>query len=343
MTPRLVTVAHGTRVQAGNRIPAAITARAARRLGVSATTSYVELCEPTFAEVMAGNAAPAVVVPLLLSTGYHVSNDLPAAAATSHAPVRLTRPLGPHPLLAEVMAHRLLGAGARLGDPVVMVAAGSNDPAAASDLGAAARQLGFDGSLAGADANVPHHLALALDPGRLFTWKKAARRGGGRFDVRIVERRRSGRVPAVRRHAVEDEAVQAIAGVGIVAAEGFDDDERLADLDAAVRDPSTHAVWAIRGGYGTMRLLERVDFAAVRRQPKVFIGFSDNTALHLGYARYGVVSFHGPHAGATLTAFTRERLQCVVGEPSPAGVLPQPAIVHAASGETGGQPLTNAR
>ena len=139
---RLVTVAHGTRFAAGNRVAAAITSRAARRLRQErAVTSYVELCEPTFAEVMAANATPAVVVPLLLSTGYHVSTDLPAAVATSRAPVRLTHPLGPHPLLAEVMAHRLLKAGARIGDPVVMVAAGSNDPAAAVDLGVAARLL----------------------------------------------------------------------------------------------------------------------------------------------------------------------------------------------------------
>jgi len=107
------------------------------------------------------------------------------------------------------------------------------------------------------------------------------------------------------------------------------DDERLADFDAAVRDPSTQAIWAIRGGYGTMRLLDRIDFAGVRRQPKVFIGFSDNTALHLGYARYGVVSFHAAHAGAGLTPFTREQLRRVVMEPEPAAALPHPATAPA--------------
>jgi muramoyltetrapeptide carboxypeptidase len=103
------------------------------------------------------------------------------------------------------------------------------------------------------------------------------------------------------------------------------DDERLADLEAAIRDPSTQAIWAIRGGYGTMRLLDRIDFAPVRRLPKVFIGFSDNTALHLGYARYGLVSFHGPHAGATLTSFSRDGLLRVLSNPTPAGVLPLPS------------------
>lgn len=141
-TARLITVAHGTRVSRGNLVAAAITARAARRLGHRrAVTSYVELCEPSLNAVMSGNHAPAVVVPLLLSTGYHIRQDVPAALARSASQVRLARPLGPHPLLAEVMGQRLLGAGARPGDPVVMVAAGSNDPAAAADLAAAALLL----------------------------------------------------------------------------------------------------------------------------------------------------------------------------------------------------------
>lgn len=138
---QLVTVAHGTRVSAGNRVAAAITARAARRLGGRAVTTYVELCEPSLAEVMADTTSPTVVVPLLLSTGHHVSSDIPTAVAGSRATVRIARPLGPHPLLTEVLGHRLLGAGARPGDPVVLVAAGSNDPAAAPDLATAARLL----------------------------------------------------------------------------------------------------------------------------------------------------------------------------------------------------------
>lgn len=139
--PLLVTVAHGTRIQAGNRVAAAITARAARRLGVRAVSTYVELCAPSLDDVMADLRTPAVVVPLLLSTGHHLSTDLPASVAAARVPVRMTRPLGPHPLLAEVTGLRLLGAGARAADPVVLVAAGSRDPAAAADLAVAARIL----------------------------------------------------------------------------------------------------------------------------------------------------------------------------------------------------------
>lgn len=142
IAPRLVTVAHGTRVSAGNTVATAITARAARRLGRQrAVASYVELAAPLLSDVMTGNQVPSVVVPLLLSTGFHVKHDIPGAVGGSPARSVMARPLGPHPLLAEVMCHRLLGAGARPGDPIVLAAAGSNDPDAAEDLAAAGRLL----------------------------------------------------------------------------------------------------------------------------------------------------------------------------------------------------------
>jgi sirohydrochlorin ferrochelatase len=142
MTGRaLVTVAHGTRVSAGNRVAADVTARAARRLGVPGHTSYVELCAPSVRAVVRRLETPAVMVPLLLSTGYHVQYDLPSALGGAPFPVRSAGPLGPHPLLAEVMCHRLRGAGARRGDPVVLVAAGSRDPDAGVDLAVAGRLL----------------------------------------------------------------------------------------------------------------------------------------------------------------------------------------------------------
>ncbi len=138
---RLVTVAHGTRLASGNLIAASLTQKAASLLAVSATTSYVELCPPLAGEVLAQSDAPTVVVPLLLSTGFHVKVDIPAAVEGAGGPAMLTRPLGPDPVLAMVQRLRLLEAGAKAGNPVVLVAAGSNDPAAAADLDEAARHL----------------------------------------------------------------------------------------------------------------------------------------------------------------------------------------------------------
>ncbi|WP_418057408.1 sirohydrochlorin chelatase [Pimelobacter simplex] len=141
--PHLVTVAHGTRTAAGNEVARVITRVAGERLGWTATTSYVELCAPLFADVVGAATAPVVAVPLLLSTGYHLRQDLPAAVAAGARPdlVRLGPALGPDPHLAAAQVDRLRAAGALPGQPVVMVAAGSSDPAALDDLDHAAHLL----------------------------------------------------------------------------------------------------------------------------------------------------------------------------------------------------------
>ncbi len=75
-----------------------------------------------------------------------------------------------------------------------------------------------------------------------------------------------------------------------------DDAMRAAELMDAFADADTTAVWCARGGYGISRLLDRIDFELIRRHPKVLIGFSDNTALHLAiHQRTHLVTFHGPN------------------------------------------------
>ena len=140
--PRLVTVAHGTRNAEGPRVIGSLVSRVRRRLpDVDVVESYVELTEPSFESVMASAEEPSVVVPLLLSTGYHVTHDLPESAQRSPFPVTLARPLGPHPLLAAAAAMQLRVAGAARGDAVVLVVAGSKDPDATTDALAAGRLL----------------------------------------------------------------------------------------------------------------------------------------------------------------------------------------------------------
>lgn len=73
------------------------------------------------------------------------------------------------------------------------------------------------------------------------------------------------------------------------------DDERAAEFSAAVKDPGVRAIFAVKGGYGLTRILDRIDYAAVRANPKVIAGFSDLTALHLAIARKcRLVTFHAP-------------------------------------------------
>lgn len=104
------------------------------------------------------------------------------------------------------------------------------------------------------------------------------------------------------------------------------DDERAADFQEALRSPDNDAVWCLRGGYGTMRILGRIDWAPLVERPRPLVGFSDNTALHLALFRRGVVSFHGPHpATPELPEFSRDGLLRVLTSAEPAGTLPFPA------------------
>jgi len=137
----LVTVAHGTRNVAGNDVARQITAAAAERAGVRGLASFVELAEPLFADVMRAAEEPVTVVPLLLSTGYHVRVDLPEAAESAGVPVRMGGPLGPDPLLAAAQVARLAEAGVESGRRVVLVAAGSTDRDATCDQLAAVAHL----------------------------------------------------------------------------------------------------------------------------------------------------------------------------------------------------------
>jgi muramoyltetrapeptide carboxypeptidase len=109
------------------------------------------------------------------------------------------------------------------------------------------------------------------------------------------------------------------------------DDERLADLNGALRDASVDAIWCIRGGFGSTRILHRVDFAALADRPRPLIGFSDITALLLGaVAAAGVVAFHGPVARASMPLFSRRHFERVLTQAEPAGRLgrlPEPSGV----------------
>lgn len=75
-----------------------------------------------------------------------------------------------------------------------------------------------------------------------------------------------------------------------------DDARRSTELALAFADPETKGIVCARGGYGSPRILPQLDFAALVRTPKVFVGFSDITALLLGFHRAGMVTFHGPMA-----------------------------------------------
>jgi muramoyltetrapeptide carboxypeptidase len=76
------------------------------------------------------------------------------------------------------------------------------------------------------------------------------------------------------------------------------DELRAADLSAMYADPEVRAVFAVHGGWGSARILPFLDWNVIRANPKLLIGFSDITALHLAFAaRAGFPTIHGPNAG----------------------------------------------
>ncbi|MEZ4807348.1 MAG: LD-carboxypeptidase [Flavobacteriales bacterium] len=70
------------------------------------------------------------------------------------------------------------------------------------------------------------------------------------------------------------------------------DAERAADLQAAIDDPEVRAIWCARGGYGTIRLMDKVDLGPLRRDAKWVVGFSDVTVLHNALHTMGIATLH---------------------------------------------------
>ena len=129
----------------------------------------------------------------------------------------------------------------------------------------------------------------------------------------LANARAFGWEPVVGRHALSREGF--LAG---------SDDERGADLERALCDRRIDGIWFLRGGYGATRLLDRIDYDALRRLPKALIGYSDITALHCAvHVRTSLVTFHGPTARSRLSAFTTDSLRrAVVNGDDAAGTAP---------------------
>ena len=100
---------------------------------------------------------------------------------------------------------------------------------------------------------------------------------------------------------------------------------RVGQLRDAWRDPSIRGLLAVRGGYGSQQLLPELDPRALAADPKVFIGYSDLTALLAWHVGHGLVAFHGPMAEGRLArgpvAYDRASLLAAVTEPAAMGTL----------------------
>ena len=147
----LLGVAHGSKDDACQEVVRELLDRAAAlRPGLQVADAYVDNASPSVRaalERLAGDGATDVVVlPLLLTPASHSKTDLAAsvqAGRVAHPGLRLRygRPLGPHPVLVELLGRRLDEAGADPADPVVLVAGGAIDPDANAQVAATARLL----------------------------------------------------------------------------------------------------------------------------------------------------------------------------------------------------------
>lgn len=153
-------------------------------------------------------------------------------------------------------------------------------------------------------------------------------------------------------YALEDDAALA-AGIARLERQGFlvhnyydsskifqrfsgTDEDRLAQLHAAAADPAVQVVMVLRGAYGLTRLLPQIDFQALALSGKIFVGYSDVTALHMGLmAKTGAQSYAGPmfagdFAAPDPVAFTLDNFwRCLAGP------------THVITEESAGNPLLN--
>jgi muramoyltetrapeptide carboxypeptidase len=107
------------------------------------------------------------------------------------------------------------------------------------------------------------------------------------------------------------------------------DEERLSDLHEMFLDKDVKAIICTRGGYGTPRLIDKIDYSIIKNNPKIFVGYSDITALQLAFfEKAGLVTFSGPMAAVEMyekiDPFTEECFWAMVTSVKNFGVLKNP-------------------
>ena len=189
--PTLLAVSHGTSDAEGARTIAELVDRVAEALpDVAVRAAFVDVQQPDAKDAVPAIEGPVVIVPLLLSSGFHVHHDLHGIAGKRSDAV-VADPMGPDPLLADVLAQRLRPAS---DGPVILAVAGSRDPRSLTDAEGMAsllkQRLGRDVELAYLAARQPDlPTALKNHPDAVVSIYLLAR--GYFFD--LAERQAAGR------------------------------------------------------------------------------------------------------------------------------------------------------
>ena len=139
----ILTVSHGTADPRGQKATAAFARAVHRASGADEWAhAHVDVQSPRLEDVVhTFSSMSVVVVPLLLSRGFHFFHDIPRALTSLSSRARCAPPLGPDPLIARVLARRLRACGVAEGDHIVLVGAGSTDSRGVADTARAALLL----------------------------------------------------------------------------------------------------------------------------------------------------------------------------------------------------------
>jgi muramoyltetrapeptide carboxypeptidase len=133
---------------------------------------------------------------------------------------------------------------------------------------------------------------------------------------------------AIARESLEAMGLTVLEGESLRRRRGYlagTDDERARDVNAMIANREVRGIFAIRGGWGAARIVDRLDYDALARDPKVVAGYSDITALHNAiHARTGLITFHSPLAAASWATFPYEHFRRVVFDAEAPSLAPPP-------------------
>lgn len=112
-----------------------------------------------------------------------------------------------------------------------------------------------------------------------------------------------------------------------------DDDTRVKALNDFFKDDKIDAIIAARGGYGAIRILDKIDYLSIKQHPKIFCGYSDITALELMiYKKTGLVTYNSPMAytdfGADISPYTEKSFWSMLGGCSDEIIIDNPVIYY---------------
>ncbi|MDD3705278.1 MAG: LD-carboxypeptidase [Clostridiaceae bacterium] len=130
---------------------------------------------------------------------------------------------------------------------------------------------------------------------------------------------------------INDIGYKVKAGKSIYRSRGYlagEDELRAADINDMFADDEVRAVFCLRGGYGSQRILDLIDYKSIRNNPKIFMGYSDITALlNAIYQKCGLITFHGPMGGdfaGGLEKHSKRAMKYILESTDPIGELPNP-------------------